>query len=86
MTVILRLAGLGCLAAVCAVTTPLAMLGLILLAVALFLVSLHGRVPWCWCGHGKTVHEHYGRGTHCALCPPDRPCGKYEAPFIWRRS
>jgi hypothetical protein len=23
----------------------------------------------CSCGHGKQAHEHYRRGSDCALCP-----------------
>ena len=24
--------------------------------------------PLCVCGHGKTAHKHYRKGTDCALC------------------
>ena len=26
----------------------------------------------CRCGHGKQTHEHYRRGSDCALCGCDR--------------
>jgi hypothetical protein len=31
----------------------------------------------CRCGHGKKVHQHYRRGTDCALCD----CGVYRRPW-----
>jgi hypothetical protein len=27
----------------------------------------------CRCGHARAAHEHYRRGTDCALCPGDCP-------------
>jgi hypothetical protein len=30
----------------------------------------------CSCGHGKQAHEHYRRGTDCALCT----CARYRRP------
>jgi len=29
----------------------------------------------CTCGHGAAAHEHYRRGTDCALCT----CSKFRA-------
>jgi hypothetical protein len=29
---------------------------------------VRGEGPPCTCGHGRTAHEHYRRGTDCALC------------------
>jgi hypothetical protein len=26
------------------------------------------RLPRCRCGHGKSAHSHYRRGTDCSLC------------------
>jgi hypothetical protein len=34
----------------------------------------------CACGHGKQAHEHYRRGTDCALCR----CGKFSRPLLRR--
>jgi hypothetical protein len=34
----------------------------------------------CTCGHGKRVHEHYRRGTDCALCG----CGRFRRPVLGR--
>lgn len=34
----------------------------------------------CSCGHGRTAHEHYRRGTDCALCR----CRKYHRPLLTR--
>lgn len=30
----------------------------------------------CQCGHVEGAHEHYRRGTDCALCP----CARYRKP------
>ncbi len=30
----------------------------------------------CGCGHGRQAHEHYRRGTDCALCA----CARYRRP------
>lgn len=81
MTWPLRLAALGCLVGACTPVGPLVTLGFILLALSLFVASLHGRAPWCWCGHGKTVHTHDRDGTDCSLCT----CKQYTAPLIWRK-
>jgi hypothetical protein len=34
----------------------------------------------CTCSHGRTAHEHYRRGTDCALCG----CRKYHRPLLDR--
>lgn len=34
----------------------------------------------CGCGHGRTAHEHYRRGTDCALCG----CERYRRPLLRR--
>ena len=34
----------------------------------------------CSCGHGKQAHEHYRRGSDCAMCS----CAKYSRPFLSR--
>jgi hypothetical protein len=34
----------------------------------------------CSCGHGKRAHEHYRRGSDCAMCS----CAKYSRPFLSR--
>lgn len=36
--------------------------------------------PSCNCGHGKQAHEHYRRGSDCALCG----CGKFSRPLLVR--
>jgi hypothetical protein len=36
-----------------------------------------GRQKECRCGHGKRAHQHYRRGTDCALCG----CGSYSRPW-----
>jgi|1186.fasta_scaffold238226_1 hypothetical protein len=41
-------------------------------------VPVAGRA--CACGHGKQAHEHYRRGTDCALCL----CGKFSRPLLRR--
>ncbi|MGK5110462.1 MULTISPECIES: hypothetical protein [unclassified Geodermatophilus] len=46
------------------------------LRVAAAAVSIEGRS--CTCGHGKQAHEHYRRGTDCALCA----CGRYRRPLL----
>jgi hypothetical protein len=39
-------------------------------------LPLRGAGPkGCTCGHGSDAHEHYRRGTDCALCT----CAKYRA-------
>lgn len=32
------------------------------------------QVKPCRCGHGKQAHEHYRRGSDCALCA----CGRFR--------
>jgi hypothetical protein len=32
----------------------------------------------CRCGHGKRAHQHYRRGTDCALCG----CGSFSRPWL----
>lgn len=32
----------------------------------------------CSCGHGHDAHEHYRRGSDCALCPPG-VCARFTA-------
>ena len=34
----------------------------------------------CGCGHGRTAHEHYRRGSDCAFCA----CAKYRRPLLRR--
>jgi hypothetical protein len=34
----------------------------------------------CSCGHGRQAHEHYRRGSDCALCT----CGKFRRPVLTR--
>jgi len=34
----------------------------------------------CGCGHGRDAHEHYRRGTDCALCS----CSRYRRPLLSR--
>ncbi len=36
--------------------------------------------PACACGHGKTAHEHYRRGSDCALCD----CRRYHRSLLVR--
>ena len=36
--------------------------------------------PSCNCGHGRTAHEHYRRGSDCAFCS----CAKYRRPLLRR--
>ncbi|MCZ2803710.1 hypothetical protein O2W18_01165 [Modestobacter sp. VKM Ac-2983] len=35
------------------------------------------RARTCSCGHQSTAHQHYRKGTDCALCG----CAKYRGPF-----
>jgi len=35
----------------------------------------------CTCGHQRAAHEHYRKGTDCALCD----CTKYRAPSWFPR-
>lgn len=37
----------------------------------------------CRCGHTRAAHEHYRRGSDCALCPADRPCGRFRPTTWW---
>ena len=48
----------------------------------------------CNCGHDRAAHEHYRRGSDCAICPPGE-CPRYDGPkrpwwhalsFVGRRS
>jgi hypothetical protein len=34
----------------------------------------------CSCGHGKPAHQHYRRGTDCAMCS----CARYTRPGLRR--
>jgi hypothetical protein len=34
----------------------------------------------CSCGHEKQAHEHYRRGTDCAVCS----CARYDRPLLRR--
>ena len=34
----------------------------------------------CGCGHGRPAHEHYRRGSDCALCA----CARYRRPLLLR--
>jgi hypothetical protein len=36
--------------------------------------------PLCTCGHGRQAHQHYRRGTDCALCA----CAGFRRPFLSR--
>lgn len=38
----------------------------------------------CRCGRPRAAHEHYRRGTDCALCGPDA-CPRYRRRWSWRR-
>jgi len=44
----------------------------------------------CSCGHLRTAHEHYRRGTDCSLCP-DKGCQRFRKAggrlgrLLWRR-
>jgi hypothetical protein len=40
--------------------------------------STSGRT--CSCGHAKQAHEHYRRGTDCAVCS----CARYDRPLLGR--
>ncbi len=37
----------------------------------------------CGCGHPRTLHEHYRRGTDCAA--PDCPCRRYRRAVLHGR-
>ncbi|WP_166521325.1 hypothetical protein [Modestobacter roseus] len=39
-----------------------------------------GGRPCSSCGHGKVAHEHYRRGSDCALCG----CARYSRPLLSR--
>lgn len=45
-------------------------------------------MPWplstglCRCGHLSEAHEHYRRGTDCALCD----CARYRTTFTFARA
>ena len=43
-------------------------------------VSAAAMAKPCSCGHGKQAHEHYRRGSDCAMCS----CAKYSRPFLSR--
>ena len=49
-----------------------------LIAVALSPVAAAGQ--GCTCGHTRTAHQHYRRGTDCAVCN----CGRYTRPVLRR--
>ena len=36
--------------------------------------------PRCSCGHRKSAHEHYRRGTDCSLCS----CPRFSRPLLAR--
>jgi hypothetical protein len=36
-----------------------------------------GSVRTCRCGHPLDAHEHYRKGSDCALCPPGT-CPRYR--------
>jgi endonuclease/exonuclease/phosphatase (EEP) superfamily protein YafD len=38
----------------------------------------------CRCGHPRSAHEHYRRGSDCALCGPGT-CPRYRRRWPWRR-
>lgn len=37
----------------------------------------------CRCGHEREAHEHFRRGSDCALCPPERPCDRFRPTTRW---
>lgn len=39
---------------------------------------------YCRCGHARSAHEHYRRGTDCALCGRDL-CPNYRPATPWYR-
>ena len=40
-----------------------------------------GRAVLCRCGHERVAHQHYRRGTECALCG----CPRWSAPGVLPR-
>lgn len=38
----------------------------------------------CVCGHPRTAHRHYRRGSDCAVCGPE-VCPRYRPVRWWRR-
>jgi hypothetical protein len=38
----------------------------------------------CVCGHPRSAHEHYRRGTDCSLCPAGG-CSRFRPDTWWRR-
>lgn len=38
----------------------------------------------CVCGHPRSAHLHYRRGSDCAVCGPD-VCPRYRPVRWWRR-
>lgn len=42
--------------------------------------SAGGTGPTCRCGHGRQAHEHYRRGSDCALCT----CRRFHRPLLQR--
>ena len=82
MTWLMRLAALGCLIAACTPVGPLVTLALLAACIVLLLASSGGRVPFCFCGHGRLVHTHDRAGNDCSLCT----CNSYNAPHIWRKA
>lgn len=39
----------------------------------------------CKCGHDRSAHEHYRKGSECALCPADHPCSGFRPTTWWGR-
>jgi hypothetical protein len=42
------------------------------------------RAGGCRCGHPRAAHEHYRKGTECALCGP-AVCPRYRRRWPWSR-
>jgi hypothetical protein len=40
------------------------------------------RTVLCRCGHNRLAHEHYRKGSECALCE----CPRWSAPGVLRRA
>lgn len=36
----------------------------------------------CVCGHGRDAHEHYRKGTDCALCACTRYTSRFRSRFL----
>jgi hypothetical protein len=40
------------------------------------------RIVLCRCGHDRLAHEHYRKGSECALCE----CPRWSPPGVLRRA